>query len=184
MMFTQLMQAVYNAIVAHPTFATLAAKTVFKDLGDKKPVIESALDISGNGAGYAISVWPPARGHSDGELSGVTGVDALIVVRFEVNPQMLQAIPNSNLRGIGAEIIQGVGGDEVGDTSSFDDADEWVNSRIEDIVNAVLSLPPENNMQRFQLAADALELTNFDEGLLAYHIRFIRMSVFGQGSID
>jgi hypothetical protein len=178
MIFTSLMSTVQGAIAAHPTFAPNAATTVFKDLGDKKNIIEAALDSSSKGAGYAISVWPPARGHSDGEMALVSGIDCLIVVRFEISPIMLTAIPNANLRGVGAEIIQGVGGDNV-DTTPFDDADEWVNSRIQDIVAAVLSIPPENNMQKFQLASDAFELINFDPGLLAYHIRFVRMSAFG-----
>ena len=180
MQFVDLQTTVYDAIAGHPTFKPNADGTVFEDFGNIKSQVEAALDVSNGGAGYAIEIWPPARGHSDSEMAGISGVDCLIVVRFEINPKMLQSIPQTNLRGVNDEFITGVGGEQIGD-AAFTDVGEWVNTRVKDIISAVLSLPPELNMERFQLAADAFELTNFDEGLLAYHIRFARFAVFGQG---
>lgn len=168
MNFLNLQSKVAALISAHATFKDAADDTVCQDLGDKKSFIEASLDISTDptGDGYAISVWPPARGHSDSEAGGATGVDALVVVRFEVNPEMLKKLdPLPNLP----------------DGTKQDASTIWLNTRIKDIVNAVLSAPPEVGGVKFQLAADAFELVNFDEGLVAYHIRFSRFVVFGIG---
>lgn len=157
MNFVDLQKTVRDLIAAHATFAPLAASTVFVDLGDKKASLEAALDVTSTppGPGYAIAVWPPARGNSDSETAGINGVDCMLVVRFEVNPQFLK--------------------DQA-------DAGKWVNTRVKDLIASVMGNEPDAGGVRFQLAADAFELVNFDEGLLAYHIRFSRFAVFGEGT--
>jgi hypothetical protein len=159
MNFTALQKTVRDLIAAHASFSA-KPEVIFKDSGNKRSAIEAALDISSTpaGPGYAVMVWPPARGHSDSEQAGINGVDAMVVVRFEVNPKFLATLPGLN---------------------PAQDPEEWLNTRVANIVAAVLSAPAEVGGVKFQLAADAFELVNFDEGLIAYHLRFARFAVFG-----
>jgi hypothetical protein len=167
MNFIALQKTVYNLIVASATFAADAASTVCQDSGDKRAFIEAALDIANGspvGKGYTVSVWPPVRGNSDGELGGQSGVECTIVVRFEVNPALFQ-----NAAFLAA----------LAALTPPQDASAWLNTRLAAIVAAVLGAGPEAGGTKFQLAADAFELVNFDEGLVAYHLRFVRLAVFG-----
>jgi hypothetical protein len=156
---TALTKTVRDAIAANALFSDDAANTVFEDYGTLKTKKETALDLDGSprvakGKGYDISVWPPARGNSNDQMAGLTGADCAVIVRFEINPKALAALSPS-------------------------DAGVWVTTRVKAIFDSVLGIPPENNLTRFQLAADCFELVNFDEGLIAYHLRFARFTTFG-----
>lgn len=148
MNFIALQKTVRDAIAAHATFSADAATSVIADVGHARPILEKSLGA----IGYAIGIWPPVRGNAQGELAGIDGITATIVVRLEFSPIILAAQP---------------------------DPSAWVNQRISDAIEAVLDIDPELGGLKFQLAPEAFELMNFDEGLLAYHIRFERMAVFG-----
>jgi hypothetical protein len=45
---------------------------------------------------------------------------------------------------------------------------------------AVLAVDADPGGVKFQLASDAFELINFDEGELAFHMRFKSLVIFGQ----
>lgn len=101
--------------------------------------------------GYCVEVWPPMRGDSDSEVAGISGVLTTLVVRVSFEPQTVTAQANP---------------------------DSWVNQKLIDVIDAVLSAEPDAGGVRFQLAPDAFELMNFDEGVLAFHLRFQRLAVF------
>lgn len=153
MNFIGLQKRVSDLIKAHSTFEMLAATTVFEDLGHVTNLIEQALNDKDRG--YAIGVWPPTRGVASDEAAARPGVDAGIVVQFLISPKRL-----------------------VQEASPAD----WVSTRIKDIIAAVLAEFPEPGGVRFQLASDAFELMGFDDGLIVYHIRFVRFAVFGLDS--
>jgi hypothetical protein len=164
--FLDLQQAVYDLISAHPTFAALAPQTVFLDLGNVKSQVEAALAQDPDqpiGPGYAIAVWPPVAGTTTMEYeAGQTPVESRIVVRLEINPKTLTARQAAHDAD-----------------STLPDCGQWVNGMIKDIAAAVLEADPELGGLKFGLAKDFYELMNFDEGLLAFHLRFTRMAVFG-----
>jgi hypothetical protein len=158
MNFIEIQNVVRDAIKASPTFSAAAATTVCSDNGDKKTFKEDALQNSG----YSVSVWPPTKGMADQGEDKVVGVDAIIIARLEINPTKLAALEAANISNP-ANPTQG----------------NFINTRIAAIIKAVINLAPEANRSRFALAADAFEMVNFDEGLVAYHIRFTRFAVFG-----
>lgn len=157
MNFLELQPTIASLIARSPTFAANAA-VVFADSGTVKKEKEAALDLDNNppGPGFNIAVWPPTRGNASGDPCGVEGVDAGVVVRLEVNPKSLPGNPI--------------------------DAAFCINTMTTKIVEAVLGAAPEAGGVTFQLASDAFELVNFDEGLIAYHIRFVRFCVWGVGN--
>jgi hypothetical protein len=61
----------------------------------------------------------------------------------------------------------------------YKDPGHVVNGMIKDLIGAVIEADPDNGGVRFGLAPDAFELVTFDDGLVAYHIRFSRFAVFG-----
>lgn len=145
---------IHDAIAANALFLADANKTVLIDLGDKKNQIEKNLDTGSNQPGYSVSVWPPSGAGSDEEVAGQTGAEVRYIVRFEVNPKLFKNIGNET-------------------------AQHWTLNRLKAIIASVLGVPPTNGGVRFALARDAFELMNFDEGLVAYHIRFVGFSVLG-----
>jgi hypothetical protein len=160
MNFLTLQDNVRALIAAHATFAPVADTAVFADLGFSASDMESSLDFD-EGNGYAIAVWPPFKGQADPEYSGAVGVNSMIVVRIEVNPKLLEKAM----------------ADKVADDSK-PTASEFLAGMIKDICDAVLGQGPEVGGQQFSLAPEALEMASFDEGCIAYHIRFIRLAVF------
>lgn len=175
--FTTIQRDAYEAIAAAPVFEPDAATTVFEDFGDKKNQIEAALDIDNKGVGYAITVWPPAKGQATSQdASGLNGVNNTIVVRFEINPKIFTAlVENTN-----DEDIQDAGGGDIEQVLQIPDAGEWVACRMDAIFDAVLGVPATPGGVKFQLSPDAYELMSFnDEGSITYHLRFIRFSAIG-----
>jgi hypothetical protein len=158
MNFVDIQDNVRDAIKASPTFTAQAATTVCSDNGDKKTFKEDALQNSG----YSVSVWPPTRGMSNQDEDAVVGVNAVIVVRLELNPTKLAAIEAAHVA-----------------TPSDPTQGNFINTKVAAIIKAVLRIDPLPAAVRFALAADAFELITFDEGLVAYHIRFTRFTTFG-----
>lgn len=154
MEFINLQYHVWKLISAAAAFSANAATTVFEDIGFSDPAVAAALDLSTApaGAGYAIKVWPPARGRSGQEVGGQVGTENTIVVRIEVNPQLLKTMKTPA---------------------------RWLNSLCNALVVAIVQDGPELGGVRFTLAPDGYELINFDEGLIAYHFRFEKFAVFG-----
>ena len=150
MNFIDLQSVVRDLIAAHATFSADAASTVFADVGNVKPLVEEALQVKG----YAVTVWPPIRGNvtQDDGPAGIVPIESIIVVRLEVLPQKL---------------------------AGQDDPSAYLNGLVRDIIGAVLSAPEEIGGVRFGVPPDAFDLMNFDEGLIAYHLRFKRLAVFG-----
>jgi hypothetical protein len=111
------------------------------------------LEKSLQDKGYSIAVWPPVKGEAFGELAGIDGVNSTIVVRIQFEPHKL---------------------------AEQTDPSAWMNQRITAVVEAILSIQEEVGGTKFRLVNEAFELMNFDEGLVAYHIRFERLAVFGQ----
>jgi hypothetical protein len=147
--------AVRNLIAAHPTYAATAATGVLIDLGHVRAELEHSLKESVNG--YCVGVWPLARGHAFAEEqgAGISRVDGVIVARLEVNPKKLKALRQAQA---GSELT-------------------WLNAKINDLMKAVISETPDAGGEAFRLAEDAFELVNFDEGLAAWHFRFVRLAV-------
>lgn len=148
-------KTVRDAIAADGLFSNDAADTVFEDYGNVNAQRGEALDLDNGSAkkGYFIAVWPPARGSSHQDMSGIAQNEVAVVVRFEVNPKVLPADPSQ--------------------------WSQWFTSRLQAIIESVLGIAPEINGTRFQMAPEAFELMNFDEGLIAYHVRFLRPVTFG-----
>ncbi len=160
MNFLNINATVRDAIAAHAAFAAVPAAVIL-DLGFSRNTIEHAL----NNPGYSVAVWPVTKGSSDSEVAGRSGVYSAVVVRFEVNPQKLKTVQLAH--------------DATPADENTPTADVWLNTKLKAIVAAVLGIAPSNGGIKFQLDADAFEMTNFDEGLLAYHLRFQRLAVFG-----
>lgn len=149
MKFIAIQKTVRDLIAAHPSFEADAATTCIADSGYGKPLIEKSLADKG----FSIAVWPPANGSVlDEHASGATGVQVTIVVRVEFEPRAIQSAPS---------------------------AAAFVNQTLADIIAAVMNQSAEAGGVRFELSRNAFELMNFDEGLVAYHIRFEQFAVFG-----
>jgi hypothetical protein len=232
MNFIDVQGTVRNLIAAHPTFA---GGVVIEDMGNGKAVIEDALDLSPNdgvpGPGWAVSIWPPAHGHSDSEVAGSSGVECTIIARLQYNPKFLNAnlvtkgskystFPGPSgchfdiavTPGVSYVFVMGssIGGDDLGlqngtqhlavsgtfvangnlvnllggsndlvGSQLYPDPGQVVNGMIKDLIGAVIEADPDNGGVRFALSSDCFELVTFDEGLVAYHIRFNRFAVFG-----
>ena len=162
MEFLEMQEAVAALIGAHPTFAALAATTIFEDLGDAQDLGEQALADADRG--YCVKVWPPVRASAQDEAAGVAGADVAIVVRFEVSPVKLAAIKAAH------DLDPG--------NPAKPKAAKWLTTRIRDIIGAVIDAEPPAGGVRYQLTSDAFEMVNFDDGLVAYHIRFAKFNVF------
>jgi hypothetical protein len=165
MNLTDLQKNVTALVAANPTFSASAAVAVFADLGFSKPAMEKSLDFKAGGAGWAIAVWPPLKGKAMDEYAGQTGVDCTIAVRLEVNPQKLKDVQV-----------------KYAANNALPDAGQYLAGLIKSVVAAVISAPPEDGGVRFALSSggdDAIELMNFDEGLIAYHVRFDCFAVLG-----
>lgn len=165
--FVLAQQTARDLIAANSFFVADAATTVFVDLGFSKSLTDAALNIpslgaGGAGKGYAVSVWPATRGSAAGEEAGQTGVESTFIVRLEANPQQLKIVDAAHASD-----------------SSKPTAVEWFNTFVAAVISSLLSADPELGGVKWELAGDAFELTNFDEGLIAYHIRFKRFTVFG-----
>ena len=165
MRFTTLQDDVRAAIAAHATFSTTAATNVVADLGHSLKAIETALDASTPtpGPGWVVAVMPPTKGEADGEYGPLGGCLASIVVRIGVNPTILTSVDAAHAA------------DNTNPT-----AGAFVSGLVQDAIAAVLGMSADaGEVMATKLAADAIELFNFDEGLLAYHLRFQRFVVFG-----
>jgi hypothetical protein len=158
MKFIDLQRTVYNALKGVAGEFAFESTALFKDIGFQSSAIETSVDPDKNG--YAVIVWPPFRGNGVvEEQAGINQVETTVVVRFEVNPAWLSK--------------------SFGETQDGSDAaSDWILNRLKSIAQAVLSIPIEPNGLRFSLAQDAFDLANFDDSLVAYHIRFIRQVVF------
>lgn len=155
MNFIDLQRTVYNAVKGIEGDFAFDATGLFKDLGFQSSAIEQSVDPDKNG--YAVIVWPPFRGNGVvEEQAGINQVESTVVVRFEVNPAWLEKTFQNDT----------------------DAASDWILNRLKAIAQAVLGIPVEPNGLRFSLAQDAFDLANFDDSLVAYHIRFVRQVVF------
>jgi len=156
MILGDLQSTVAAAILANVLFTEDAV--VFEDLGNVKTKKEEALDVSTTppGPGYNIAVWPPANGISNAEPYIAVGTQNRIIARFEVNPALFK-------------------------TAAFlaldIDPSEWFMARLVAIMTSVLNIVPGPGEERFTLHSEAYELTDFDEGLIAYHIRFQKYAI-------
>jgi hypothetical protein len=156
MNFIAMQQTIRDAIAANALFAPDnpggTAVTVLKDNGASKHLIEKAFLTFG----YSVAVWPCTKGSANPNEDAHQAGPATYVVRLCINPQKLKTIRNNN---------QSDG--------------EFVNTSLAAIIASVLGVAPSPAGIRFQLDADAFELISFDEGMIAYHIRFSRVTVFG-----
>lgn len=159
---------IQNAIVAAISvdLTNFEAGSVFADLGQAKNAAETRLagfSTVNNiqQGGYNVFVWPPAMAHLADEAAGLDLVNATCVVRFEVNPLVIVSLANLNPAPNGPA---------------------WVAGKVKAIVADVLGANIELNQTKFQLAPDSIELVSFDQGLIAYHIRFWRTVAIGIGS--
>lgn len=162
MNFTQVQRTIKNLISAHPTFAPTsgsATPSVIADLGYQKAKIENSLETNG----FAVAVWPPTKGDFTGDSwAENVPVDSTVTVRLEVVPNWLKQ--QDALFAADPTKMSG---------------DDMFNFLIESIAEAVLGAASEAGGTRFMAAKDFFELMNFDEGLLAVHMRFDRFTVFG-----
>ncbi len=152
MNFITLQQTIRDAIAANTLFAADAATTVLKDNGASKSDLEKAFLTKG----YSIAVWPSTKGSANRNEDAHQGVECQTLVRLCINPQKLKSIRVAN----------------------HSDG-EFINNSVAAIVASVIGIAPSPTGVRFQLDPDAFELISFDEGMIAYHIRFSRLAVFG-----
>lgn len=153
MNFLDIQQTLRDAIAANTLFAADAAVTVVKDNGASKHAIEEAFLTKG----YSIAVWPSTKGRANQDEDAHQAANVQNVVRLCINPQQLKAIRTGNTQTDG----------------------NYINVALAAIIASVLGIAPDPAGIRFQLDPDAFELISFDEGMIAYHIRFSRVTVFG-----
>lgn len=158
MNYLLIQDTIRDAIKADAQFALAAATTICSDDGTSKRFLENALANTG----YSVSVWPPTRGDANRNEDAHVGVEAMSVVRLQINPQLLNTIRAAN--------ISNPSNPTVGN---------YINILVAAVIRAVLNIAPSPTGVRFALAPDAFDLVTFDEGLIAYHIRFTRLAVFG-----
>lgn len=157
MNFIDLQQSVRDLIAGSDSFAAQADATVFVDDGTVKQQVEKALAEQG----YAVGVWPPLAGKADSQAASRVKVMSRIVVRVMFNPEQLKQVAAANQADATKPTVGA-----------------FVNTMLAAVVQSVLGGDPEPGGLKFELADDAFELVNLDEGLLAYHIRFDRLAVF------
>lgn len=156
MKFADLQKTVQTLVAGAASFN---AATIY-DFGFQKADIEDALDMK-NGQGYVAGVWPVAHAQLTSEdASGEAPLLARVVVRLEISPLKLKAI--------NAAYVQ---------DNTQPDVGMFINGLIQEIIDAVLADPPEAGGTKFEMARDCFEMVNFDEGLIAFHLRFNRFCV-------
>lgn len=165
MIFTGIQEAYQAAIAVHPFFSAQAATTVLIDLGNVTQAIESALAYPA-GAGYAVAVWPPTKGSATDDGGDVGLIHAQSVIRLAVNPLYLTALNTAHAGN-----------------NALPTASQWVREAIESIVQALKGIAPsDGNPEKIMMATDFFELMNLDEGLLAFHLRFVCLAVMGDSN--
>ncbi len=164
--FTNVQPVLQIAISAANPMSALNPTNVVVDYGHARPQVESLLDVSTTppGAGWAIAIWPTSKGSAlDNDASGSEAVDSVVVIRVSFNPKFLISQDAA------------AAADLTGNTPI---ASTFVNQVLQSIVRAVLGIAPDFGGVHFQLAGDAFELMDIDEGLLAFHLRFKVLTVF------
>lgn len=139
-----------DLIGQHDTFVADVGSVVV-DLGDQKQHIEARLFDAAKG--YAISVWPPVEGvASEDQASGECNVGSSVTVRVEINPK-------------------------TGLANATSTKWNYVANFIRSVTDALLSADADPGGVKWELEPNFFSLIQFDEGLIAFHLRFKRVEI-------
>jgi hypothetical protein len=159
MKFLAYQQIIHDLIAASPAFVATAASSVVIDLGFSRPAMEESLQDNG----FCASVWVPTKGDATStDAAESIPIDNVFVVRMEFLPGKLKEFDRQHKMA-----------------SINPSAAQFVSTLIECMIKSIVGAAPSPGGVRFMPATDFYELMNLDEGLLAYHFRFVRFTVFG-----